>query len=340
MPTTSRALSLQFALGKKFLTADGTKNGDPMTFYESREVSRRFQARVAGEYKFVLSVMVDGTLRRDPQRCDVSIKNDGEEFFRKEYEWFDCEFYTHEKPLRWEKGDHEIGVQARPGESRAQADDEAGLQDPHRVRVRPVGPGRTGSIRRAMAASSRATCRRTIPPDAAIMPARCSLDSPRRRFADRSARRPSDNWWTSPRTPTASRAARSRWACRARWSRCSPRRDSSSASRRRSRPPAGQPFANVDEYALASRLSYFLWSSMPDDELFQLASEGKLRRDLAAQVKRMFADERAGAVVENFAGQWLQSREVLETSINRPVYPGPRRHHHAPSRCPPPSEKR
>ena len=44
----------------------------------------------------------------------------------------------------------------------------------------------------------------------------------------------------------------------------------------------GQPFANVDEYALASRFSYFLWSTMPDDELFKLASEGKLRENLEA----------------------------------------------------------
>ena len=79
----------------------------------------------------------------------------------------------------------------------------------------------------------------------------------------------------------------------------------------------GQPFANVDEYALASRLSYFLWSSMPDDELFKLAGEGKLRQDLAAEVKRMLADPRAKALVENFTGQWLQTQEVLQTALDR-----------------------
>ncbi len=55
---------------------------------------------------------------------------------------------------------------------------------------------------------------------------------------------------------------------------------------------------------------------MPDDELVKLASEGKLRRDLGAQVKRMFADARADAFIENFSGQWLQSREILQTALN------------------------
>jgi hypothetical protein len=63
---------------------------------------------------------------------------------------------------------------------------------------------------------------------------------------------------------------------------------------------------------LASRLSYFLWSSMPDDELLSLAESGKLPEPavLAAQVKRMLADGKAGALSENFAGQWLEVRNL------------------------------
>jgi hypothetical protein len=66
----------------------------------------------------------------------------------------------------------------------------------------------------------------------------------------------------------------------------------------------------VNEYALASRLSYFLWSSMPDDELFNLAGQGKLRRNLEPQVRRMLKDPKSRALVDNFAGQWLQLRNV------------------------------
>src|SRR5205807_199432 len=71
----------------------------------------------------------------------------------------------------------------------------------------------------------------------------------------------------------------------------------------------------VDEYSLASRLSYFLWSTMPDDELFRLAAGGELRKNLPAQVKRMLADARAENLVQNFTGQWLQTRDVEGISV-------------------------
>ncbi|HRQ87520.1 MAG TPA: DUF1592 domain-containing protein [Bacteroidia bacterium] len=72
----------------------------------------------------------------------------------------------------------------------------------------------------------------------------------------------------------------------------------------------------IDEYALASRLSYFLWSSIPDDELLKLAGEGKLRENLRAQVDRMLADEKSKRMVVNFVGQWLQARDVETLNFN------------------------
>lgn len=74
----------------------------------------------------------------------------------------------------------------------------------------------------------------------------------------------------------------------------------------------------LNDHQLASRLSYFLWSSMPDDELFQLARSRSLSdaATLQAQVERMLADDRSTALVRNFAGQWLRLREV---GVNPPV---------------------
>jgi len=68
----------------------------------------------------------------------------------------------------------------------------------------------------------------------------------------------------------------------------------------------------VTDYELASRLSYFLWSSMPDAELLRLAAERRLRQPpvLEAQVRRMLKDEKARALVDNFAGEWLQFRNI------------------------------
>jgi hypothetical protein len=77
------------------------------------------------------------------------------------------------------------------------------------------------------------------------------------------------------------------------------------------------PFPLIDEHALASRLSYFLWSTMPDDELSHLADRGELRANLTAQITRMIADPRSGALAKNFVGQWLRSRDVerFETDL-------------------------
>lgn len=68
----------------------------------------------------------------------------------------------------------------------------------------------------------------------------------------------------------------------------------------------------ISDFELATRLSYFLWSSMPDEELFRLARRNVLHNpdELAAQVKRMLRDNRSRALTENFASQWLQTRNI------------------------------
>jgi hypothetical protein len=79
----------------------------------------------------------------------------------------------------------------------------------------------------------------------------------------------------------------------------------------------------VGQYELASRLSYFLWSSMPDEELFALAGKGVLQNPkvLAAQVKRMLQNPRSRALVRNFAGQWLTLRRLSEVSPDPKRFP-------------------
>ena len=79
----------------------------------------------------------------------------------------------------------------------------------------------------------------------------------------------------------------------------------------------------LDDFALASRLSYFLWSSMPDEPLFKLAEARKLREPavLRGQVERMLRDPKAQAFTENFTGQWLSLRAIDATSPDRTLYP-------------------
>jgi hypothetical protein len=79
----------------------------------------------------------------------------------------------------------------------------------------------------------------------------------------------------------------------------------------------------VSDLELASRLSFFLWSSIPDDELLDLAIQGKLKDPaiLQRQVRRMLADGRSQAMVTNFAGQWLYLRELKNSSPDSLTFP-------------------
>lgn len=81
--------------------------------------------------------------------------------------------------------------------------------------------------------------------------------------------------------------------------------------------------APLTDYQLASRLSYFLWSSMPDDALFAEVKAGTLRdpQHWEAQVRRLLADPKAQALVENFAGQWLQLRNLQTVHPDRQRFP-------------------
>jgi hypothetical protein len=79
----------------------------------------------------------------------------------------------------------------------------------------------------------------------------------------------------------------------------------------------------LSQHELATRLSYFLWSSMPDEELLRAAEEGTLRQPevLEAQVRRMLKDARARALAENFGGQWLRTRALESHAPDRTKFP-------------------
>ena len=92
------------------------------------------------------------------------------------------------------------------------------------------------------------------------------------------------------------------------------------------RDPAGSPPGDVhrvSDFELASRLSFFLWSSIPDDELLNLAEQGKLKDPavLSAQVNRMLDDRKSKAFVGNFAGQWLYLRNLEQVKPDPDVFP-------------------
>ena len=84
-----------------------------------------------------------------------------------------------------------------------------------------------------------------------------------------------------------------------------------------------EPAGHLDDFQFASRLSYFLWSSMPDEELFQLALEHRLRDPevLHTQIHRMLLDPKSRALVDNFGGQWLQTRNLASIQPDPAKFP-------------------
>jgi len=84
-------------------------------------------------------------------------------------------------------------------------------------------------------------------------------------------------------------------------------------------PSEGDPRPLTD-YELASRLSYFLWSTMPDDRLLQLAAKNQLRPNLDAEISRMLQDPRAEALVDGFAAQWLRAKEFDRFTPDKGIY--------------------
>ena len=93
--------------------------------------------------------------------------------------------------------------------------------------------------------------------------------------------------------------------------------------RAESLPPAGATTYRISDLDLASRLSFFLWSSIPDDELLDLAEKRRLHDAvvLERQVRRMIADPRSSAFVSNFFGQWLSLRALVSIQPDPQVFP-------------------
>ncbi|MCM8533710.1 MAG: DUF1592 domain-containing protein [Lentisphaeraceae bacterium] len=85
--------------------------------------------------------------------------------------------------------------------------------------------------------------------------------------------------------------------------------------------PEEKPSAQISEFNLASRLSYFLWNSMPDERLLELASKNKLRESLSAEVKRMLKDPKVMRLSEAFSDEWLDLHRLNNVGINISMYP-------------------
>ena len=317
VPTVSKLMPERSYRGSEFRGPDGKGNADRLSFYTTAKMSRSLKIETAGDYRIALELTINGAFIFDPGRCAVTFKIDDRQLARETYAWQDGKTYRYAFDEKLAAGDHKLNFEVEPLSS---VEKRVTAIDVRLVMVRVQGPmdqkywTRPRNYDRFWSQGE--------PPRSAPERRQYALDV-LRKFATRAFRRPVDartlerlvaiaeGIYQQPGHRFEEGVARAMVAVLA-----SPRfvfRVESVESG-----PSGPSLSHplLDEYALASRLSYFLWSTMPDDELIQLAGRHELRKDLAKQVKRMREDSRAEALTRNFVGQWLQIRDVEGITIN------------------------
>ncbi len=330
VPTASKVVAEAEIAGANFVPANATvapANASvppnkavgfrSLSYYEPATVAHTLQIEHPGSYQLVLDMAaneryVDNVF--DYNKCRLIVKADGQELLRKDFNREGGKLLHYTFDQKWQAGGHNLSFE-----------------------VQPLTPG-VEQIRSLTLRINKVTLRGPL--DAkynveprnyrAFFPKPVPAGVPERRayarqllgdFARKAFRRPVDEKtlarltalaegvYTQPGQTFEAGVAQAMVAILA-----SPRflfREEGMAAAQNN-----HPYALIDEYALASRLSYFLWSSMPDDELFRLAGQGLLRKNLASQVQRMLQDRRSEALVQNFSGQWLQTRDIEKVPIN------------------------
>ncbi len=327
VPVVSRSMPDRVIAGSQFRAVDanvvsvvrGQGNNRRgmliLPFDQSTNVTGSFRLEHPGSYQLAVELGVKGDFTFDAAKCRVTFKADDRELLRNEFGWQNNKTFRYEFNQQWEPGQHSLSFDLQPT---ASSNQETNLLQMRIVSVTVRGPmekdywTRTPNYDRFFP--------REVPaaPDDRRKYAHEVLGN----FAKKAYRRPVDvqtvdrlaalaetiysqpgkTFETGISYAMAAVLASPRFLFR--------------LEETEQNTPDGARFANVDEYSLASRLSYFLWSTMPDEELFRLAERGELRKNLPAQIKRMLNDSRSEALVENFTGQWLQTRDVDGIAIN------------------------
>jgi hypothetical protein len=313
VPQTSAVIDERRVPGGRFRKSeeegDGTSGSLTLSYYEAATARAATRIKHAGQYEFDLSVRADEDFvdnEFDLNRCKLTLLVDGEEVASREFARTDGEQFhlRGERTLRRSKHELTLVVEPLTQEKQVRAltlrIDSLALRGPTDEEHRVLPPNYKKFFPRT-------------PPERKY-DRRVYAQTLLRDFATRAFRRPCDEQtakrlaalaesiYTQPDETFESGVAQTMAAVLA-----SPRflfREEGIEID----PDHTYPW--VDEYSLASRLSYFLWSSMPDEELFRLAADHKLRENLPQQFRRMLADPKSQEFIEEFAGQWLRARDV------------------------------
>ena len=318
VPRVNRVVARREIEGWEFRTEDGKKHGLQLNCEEADRVSHTHTIKSPGKYTLEVNVRVRGSFNFDPGRCKVAFTVNGEKYFEDEYQWENHRLFTRTYELDLEPGEYEYAfdVTPLPPKEGVERDGDTSV----RISVESVnviGP----QAPEHWVAPQRYDWffTRDCPPED-TQERRAYRAELLGRFARRAYRRPVDAETLNRLVDAAEFMSNqpdgtfeSGVADAMAMTLASPRflfRIEETIPDHHSRYPL------IDEFSLASRLSYFLWSTMPDQQLLDLAEAGQLRANLNAQIDRMLADPRASQLTTNFVGQWLRTRDVMSVFID------------------------
>ena len=327
VPRVTRMVAEKTIPGSEFRKSEGKGSGERLSFYDEAKVGHGFKADQTGSYRVVLEVEVLGQFDFDPGKCRAVFKADDRELWQQEFGGLAAKKFKVEFNEKWAAGEHRLTLEVHPLTPVAQKKNSLDLRI---TTVRVQGP----TEEKHWVRPKNFELFFTQDPPESVTARRKYAREVLGRFVQRAYRRPVDER-TLAKLVAIAEGSYSRPGKRFEDGiaqalvpvLASPRflfrvEDVEAADGLKVKAGKNQPAANsaqaslLDEYALASRLSYFLWSTMPDEELFRLAKRHELRRNLGPQVQRMLADRRAEAFIQNFVGQWLQVRDVEGIDIN------------------------
>lgn len=307
--------------GGEFRDGEKNKDGNSVSGKESFLLRKTLSIKAAGLYVVRNEVRLHGSFEFDPARYTVVFRIDGQEKARNEYGWDENKLVKSELTEELTSGDHELSFEIIPIKPDATAEEASNKDSFVRFEIDTVRiEGPQGAVGTEHPRGYERFFTRDSPPEDPEQRRQYAAEV-LQRFASRAFRSPAnsatvdrlleicDTAWQQPEATFESGIGQAMVAVLA-----SPR----FLFHVESREPAqnGSRFSDVSEYELASRLSYFLWSSMPDTELLQLAEKQQLRSQLSAQVERMLRDDRSKEFLRNFVGQWLRTRDVTQVTVD------------------------
>jgi hypothetical protein len=291
-----------------------------LLFSEPASVTATYRNDKPGTYRVKLELEVNGTYVPDPGRARLVFKVDGKEVLSQDFGYYDEKVFTFESTHSWSPAGHALTLELKPLVPAASKEtitdlfvNQVTIEGPLEKDQWVASPGYEKFFPRPVPQGDSRSARQQRRAYAAQLLQAFAAKAYRRpltgeetgarlaRLAEDTYEQPGKTFEEGVAHAMAAVLASPRFLFRL---------EAPDANELAAR------FAKVDEFSLASRLSYFLWSTMPDAELMELAARGELRRNLDAQVRRMLADARADNLAKNFTGQWLQARDVEGIASN------------------------